>query len=1343
MRKLLNLVVLFAFTINQTIWATHLDWKPEFESASVLPYHIDGKGRHWVLLSKKTYNDPDYGAPSWGDFGGKIEDKDGGRSVATAVRELSEETSDQITASEDELLAGPCHQIDMKNSPYGDECVRRHTLFFKRMVQMILPAVEAGIDQGPTSGGGREVSQYQWVLVKDLLEMQVPAIFGRVLGLYTPEALRVESLRAEQKKEYFSAPFFVLLQQTDVRNTLLRDVNHKTFSQIVFTGFQDWRSVHHGLLSPPTSALDAAYRDRQLQQVLEFDPEAEIFTSTPTVQIRLFHRPGAAPNVYPFAADSPNSWRINFPEKFNDEKDEKVKGKADYAEQLIKTYVNRSVMLQQLKTERLPTLKARAEPTAAPEPFPFGTLPTMTDAQLRHLFKDGEPVDLADTAAVLSAYKDKVKSMRPHTTQVDTITHASFVQAVSSVLAEERAHPGMFTAYHGCAAPIHFLNTLYGVLADKLGLAKRAVNWRLFDSASRHYPNVTAAFTDTAQSGIQESSFVNPFEVLVAANPSLTGNPEHDGCRTLTYWKVGHSEIRFDLRHMLGDVLTGLGVDSGQANILANRLFDLYQDFYYVDDPEPPVAIIPGAVPATAPPAPTIAATKRAVGILRQVFVAPESVEAQLALSGWFFDTPLTFDDRRLPDDRVISIYQGLEDGDNAYMARLSNTLRFMSHIRAGHSDAMGKNIRVYHEQAPNGLRPFSLDDYEARLFAGQDPALVRTHYYPQSAADPTREEIVGRASCGLIGASLEGTELPVRSFHDFYRAYKQLQQIFKNQLGIRIAAAPVSLLQFKAAVAQGDREAMGAYLDDPSNFKCFEEVDIVSKQTRTFTLADYMAMVAMRHRMALNVIEAVSRKYSIPLQTGVHFTDTPFALSSLLKDGLNGLQQLAWSGDLSTRFRFAQVERTCDFGPDAIAKEETFSGVYHEFTVASAMQPPQTPETDRALSNIGYQTDYAKLPPTFWKNLVATGNVDLFLRSSLLHYINAARWDAIVVGFNSAGVDEDRLHTEHRNAILEMFREKKMIVASISYTHNTFISKDSLTRILRKLVGSHGKQAIIDHLKTFGTDINIDMENDAEGPTVPTALYYIFRDVGLIDHTWHEFFRSMTKLLCTSAIEAEKQLDDIIEILRDGYTGIDIPNVKYGSYRLGNSLGLLPFEKILHYLREPVLADLILKMGEDPIEKNDKLSPQEKKALHRELYSLALQKGTLKKIPTIPTELTEWFAVLPTVDRLGVFRQSLSPYQMESLNLPILYSDDASIDMVRREVFPTAMQVIEFVSMNHFVMNKFTMEWFSKLMWPHLPETLEAALQDSDKITPFAAVLFNTAGMQMPDGLFTKVLRG
>lgn len=208
--RFIHSIVLVAFLWQQVVFAAApLDWQPEFQSASVTPYHVDNHGRTWVLLSKKTYKDG-YERPCWGDFGGKV--NDGETAVAAAVRELAEETNNQITFTEAELLNGAYHQIDFAKSPFGEQRIRRHTLFFKRLDTMVTPNIEAGIESGPTSDGKREVSQYQWVLARDLLNLQVPAIFGEVLGMYTPDALKVESLASPEKPEHFSIPFYVLLQ---------------------------------------------------------------------------------------------------------------------------------------------------------------------------------------------------------------------------------------------------------------------------------------------------------------------------------------------------------------------------------------------------------------------------------------------------------------------------------------------------------------------------------------------------------------------------------------------------------------------------------------------------------------------------------------------------------------------------------------------------------------------------------------------------------------------------------------------------------------------------------------------------------------------------------------------------------------------------------------------------------------------------------------------------------------------------------------------------------------------------------------------------------------------------
>ncbi len=1470
MRKILNFIVLFAFIFQQVAWANPLPWKPDFESASVLPCHVDGLGRRWVLLSKKTYKDTDYDAPSWGDFGGKVEAKDRenatlaaarGRHVGAvalaAARELREETAGQIittavqkiTTDEEkqladellatELLAGSSHQIDMAKSPFGDKGVRRHTIFFKMMDTMFMPAVEKDADQGPTREGSREVSQYQWVLASNLLAMEVPGIFGQVLGLYTLEALRVESLSAAVKKEHFSVPFFVLLQQSEVRKTLLQKpqdsfsapifsssaasasvavspepvlFNTHTFSQIVFTkqGFQDWRLVHGGVLSAhflvheadpeiDDSMIDdegdvtarvelfakriaksnVEQRQRQLAQILAFDSEAiqestsddeesdvavssalasaspasAPVVSTLPVQIRLFHRPAKAENIHPLVG-SPNAWRV-------ESTDVNV-------QELMKQYTLRSIMLQELRSgalalkapqvrlekphlkilpleegkvlyvqkysREITVLKAAETPTVVPVTFPFGTLPTMTDAQLLHLL--GAPGDLTDTAAVLEAYKAKVTSMRSYAT-VDTITHPSFVASVAAVLEEERAHPEMFTAHHGCTAEVHFLNTVYAALGKALGLPDRPVNWRLFDRAARRYGNISSAFTDTAQSAIQDSGFVNPFEVLLSANAALTGNPEHDGCRTLTYWKSSYSEVSLDLKHVLRDVLTGIGLSADSAADLADPLYAFYERLYFVDDPEPPI-VVAGSCLASGEDSDTapIVSARRRVGVLRQLFVAPESVERELAISGWFFNHPLSFADRQLPDGTVVSIYHDLEESDNAWMKELPHVLRFMTHIRAGHSVAMERNIAVYHEQVPNGLRPFNLHDFEVRVFAGQDPTLVKTHFYPQSPADATREDDVKRLTLDAIGDQLHGTELPVRSFHDFNIAHRHLQEIIKNQLDIKVAPAPVSLEQFKAAVPQGDREAMEVYLSDPRTHNTqFEAVDIISGKTRFFTVTDYMAMTAIRHRMALKTIIAGGKKYNLLSGSNIHSTDTPFALSGLLCfGGLNDLEKLSWNGEISTPFCIALRKEVSDVSlPDAaaVAKEKRFSGEFYKLTIQQLMGVPKTGDTFKFLKNIATRTDYSKLPPAFWSNLIATGNIGTFLSSGLLDNVNTARWSAVVAGFTAAGVTEDSIYHE-RDALLKIFRSTKIQLSQTVPHTTTGISRIAAQDILRKLVDLHGKAAILDQLKAFGADFGFslvteDKDDHEQVPHRAYQIYEIFNSVDLVDNTWKEFLNQLIAVPVTG--KEDEQADDIVSIMRNGYTNFEPRSVCW-------MLRGISVPKVHECLGNPLLSDVILEGFKylDHIEENTKFSPAEKRELHRHLYYLAHQKGKLATIKTVPAEVAEWFSALDEGERLAMLKSPSFNFKMADLvGLPGAYTGEAAISALRAELFPTSASAIDFMLKSVDVLNTRSLEWFKDLLQPYIQPAFEAALAEPERMTAPAVALFATAGMQVP----------
>ena len=1370
MRKILNIVVLFSFISQQLAWAAPLPWNPDFESASVLPYHVDAYGRSWVLLSKKNYNDPDYGAHSWGDFGGKVED--GESAITAAERELAEETAGQITASQEELMAGPYHQFDMKNSPFGDNGVRRHTIFFKKMPEMFSLKIEEGADRGPSSDGSHEVSQYQWVLAKDLLEMTIPGIFGRVLGLYTPDALRVDPNYRDNKNECFSVPFFVLLQQAAVKRFLLKEEGSQTFSQIAFSklGFQDWRLVHSGLLSEPVNELEARLRQQQLEQTLHFDPESiseevELLSTErstgqkwtknngkwePTeketennqdatdspVQIRLFH--GHTNNLYYHQLpDSPNSWH-------EETENEDV-------HKLMNQYTLRSRMLKEMKLQSIAVAKSNNTSNE------FSNFQIMTDSQLRYLFEDS-PVDLTDTAAVLEAYKTKVKSMHSYTTAIDTITHPSFVAAVDAVLKEERAHPEMFTAYHGCTAEIHFLNTVYSALSEALGLPKRAVHWRLFDSVARHYANVSSAFSDTAQSGIQASKFVNYYEVLVAANAALTGNPEHDGCRTLTYWKRGYSETPLDLKHVLGDVLTGIGIKSDQTASLVRSLYALYESLYFVEDPESSTVVdSSGSSTAITVDASSSAAEtpKRRVGILRQIFVTPESVEEQLALSGWFFNHPLAFDDRQLPDGSIISIYANLEEGSDAWMRALPNALRFMAHIRAGHSADMERNIKAYHAQVPDGLRPFGLLGHEVRLFAGQDPTLVKTHFYPTSEKDSTREEEAKIASSAIIRNALPGTELPIRSFHDFYTTYQLLQQIIKNQLGIRVAHAPVSLEQFKAAVAQGDRETMEVYLQDSSvHTLLFEETDIITGQIRKFTLPDYMAMVAMRHNMAANTIGAAAKKHNLISEQNIDFTQTPYALWAILQEGGLNLQQLGWDGSLATALRFAHVDSNNDdpMLSTGVAKESHFSGTFLELTIADLMHRPLTLDMTNFIRAIGRETNFSMLPSYFWENLVAMNAVSDFIKSGFVGDLNEAKWNAIIAGLDAAGIDEQKFYTEQHDAILEMFKRKEIVesVNQLPFTHiyMTSFSKNVLKNILEGLVRNNGRDEVLEKLKAFGNYISISTGKD-DGSLPRKSIYDIFKEVGLVDHSWKDFFNYIADA-CFCSSPAEQRIDDIIEIVKDGYPD-------FSEFQIGNILVQLPFVKFQSCISEPALADLILKANHYINLDNSVLLPAEKKAIRFQLYDLAYQNGKLDNL-SISSDIGEWLMTLPDSERLAVLNpDSFSIKTLKKFNLPSIYQSDAAIQELAAHLFPTEKHVIEFLARgqnsfflkdtDQYVLDRPSIDWLYRLLQPRMPEVLSTMLKILDTtsaswtgsssipmLSPLAAVLYAKMGIQLPD---------
>lgn len=1327
MRKILNCIVLFSFTFHQLVWAIPLNWEPEFESASVLPYHDDAQGRRWLLVSKKTYNEREYDAPSWGDFGGKVEQ--GEQAIQTAVRELSEETAGQITTTEAELLNESFHQIDMKNSPFGGS-IRRHTIFFKKMNEMFMPAIESGIEAGPTSNGGREVSQYQWILATDLAKLSEPAIFGNVLGKYIPDQLRVESIVANQKPEHFSIPFFVLLQQLAVKKFLIKGQHSQTFSQIAFTksGFQDWRLVHSGTLTTD------AQRERQLQialgsprilegfspleialeiddkkrQILEFDPLESIQANAPSIELRLLHKPTGIANTYPLAPNSPNFWYVNSVDHDLAQLMHTDTLRAQVLKQL--TQALPQLQMPQLKSKQKPgttdtkysvevkDLKTKNHPTNSAS-ITWEKLPTMTDAQLRHLL--GNQLDLNNTAAVLQAYKEKVRSMRSFSQQADTITHPSFVGAVEAVFAQERAHPELFTAYHGCTAEVHFLNTVYSVLSDMLGLPKPAVNWRLFDYASRRYPNVKAAFSDTAQSTIQEFGYLNPFEILVAANAALTGNPEHDGCRTLTYWKQSHSEVSLNLEHVLSDVFKGIGLNSMQALEIAGRLHQVFADQYYVEDPE-------------------ALTQKRRVGILRQIFSHPEAIEEQIALSGWYFNNPLFFNDIQQPDGSAFSIYDGLEEGDSAWMKELPTALRFMTHIRAGDSIEMHKNIKRYNGLVPNGLRPFNLFDYEVRLFAGKDPALVKTHYYPADPADANRESNIVTATRATVENRLEGVELPIRSFYDFYTAHKLLQIIIKNQLNIQVSSPSVSLEQFKVAVAQGDREAMEVYLQDPSTHAVrFNETDIITGEEREFNLLDYMAMVGMRHTMAIDSIyaSAITRKEGL-FANITSFTESPYAIYALLREGLSSLMLLGWDGSLTTQLRFAF------FNPRSqeANNKNKLSGSFIEMSIAGLIERTDERKWIKFRESVGASTNYAQLPDAFWQELVSGNHLHNFLRSGLINDMKLDKWGAIVAGLSRAGISEEQLYKDYGESILTIFHPDKVKNQNICFLK--LVSQDTCEHILRKLVGISGSQAVLDTLKNFGKPESEYYSFSTHNYHLGTTLS-LFQELGLIDFSWlglSIIFYSLEPLAACEILKMAKNL------------GQAVPSYLFSSVWVN-----LSPEDAQQYVDDPEWAgDLFATFRYTNPMQYSTLSANEKKALYKQLYSLAFKKGALTDLSPDaikPDIMQEWFGELSEEAKQAILASPMfNANATQTFGFPSQYIDDQAIEALRESLFPSTQAGIDFIlkEVQKPIENT---EWLSKLLQPFILPTFNVILEDirqnsynNKLVTPLALALFANA---------------
>ncbi len=1267
----------------------------------------------------------------------------------------------------------------MKSSPFGGE-VRRHTLFFKPMEEMAELRLEEGLEQGPDSNGGREVSQYQWVLVSDLLSLRAPALFGRVLGLYTPEALRVPDLRAELKKEFFSVPFFVLLQQTGVRTILSRfsrqgvlpkggagdtepretvvPEGRKTFSQIVFTrgGFKDWRLVHSGFLdhdfipkhsgmtaeaggaSAVTHALEKRFErshllkaQAELDHVIAHDPEAnQDSEDIRKVELKVLHRPEEL--LYPFSPNSPNFWSVDT----SSIEDSATKHSIA---QLMEAYVGLQKCLAQVRERSSGQMSLGREQKPSPLDHP---LQTMTDAQLEHFFSDLPPVELTDTRTVLEAYQKKVKMLRDFTNQVDGITHPSFVTAVDAVLREERAHPRMFTVYHGCTGEIHFLNTVYGALAKILGFPERPVYWRLFDKVTQRYGNIEEAFTDTCQSSSQENEYLSPFEVMVSGNAALTGNPEHDGCRTLTYWLRSHSEVPLDLKHVLVDVFTSLGLKLETASSLAEELHGVFNTSYHVEDPKlkksDPKA--QGTPEARGLDLPSSSSEKRRLGVLRQIFVDPQDAHESIALSGWFFNHPLSFEDRHLPDGTIASLYDSLEDGETGWMKELPPVIRFMAHIRAGHSSVMEGAIRKYQELAPDGCRPFSLLDYEVRLLTSSNPACVKTHFYPSTPHDNSREALVEQKTVALAGEVLKGTEIGIRQFHEFRTQQGLLGLIFNNQLNLKVAPPPVSTSQFKSAVFQGDCEAMQVFLQGPERLRPFSAKDIVSGEQREFNVADYMMMTALSHKMSNRSVMTSIEKFGVWKNTD--FTKTPFALRGLLnRYGLSGLKEIGWKGGLDCQLSLVvprESEAEDLFGLAPVAAKEKVSMTLHNLTVGELLERQTDKDSRREIDRIRNKTNLAALPVSLWNELATTKEkVSAFLESRFVYFLSVPIWNAIVNGLAAGGIDKKTLYSQYHSMILKIFHLRKADGV-------TELTGECVTLILAELMKHNGKETVLTHLKDGKSMFYFMMcqEGGVPGNTtqcLPFEVYQVFKKLSLLEEpSWKSFERILFQIY-----EKEREcFQDLLEIIKDGYPLS--PELLF-SY---------PFEILDEYLNRKdatvgsALVSLCEQEGIHAYKKyipQSRFLPDQKKRLQCHLYRLTYLGDNLLKDYTQPKFAGEWFRDLEDTDRVQILTHpDFDGNTLLALNLPEIYTSEGEMEYLRKLLFPTLEKSSGFVFTfsEKTTVRRATSQWLNRFLNPYVHNAFDEFKRDLSKLSTYAFALFLESNLELPEDYAPEALR-
>lgn len=1008
-----------------------LPWIADFESASVLPYWIDERDRTWVLLSKKTYKDG-YDKPAWGDFGGVVEVDES--SAEAAARELGEETDGVITSSEEELKQLPFHQIDMQNSPFGNrEQVRRHTIYFKPLPTKITPTVSGA--QQPRQDGSGEVGEYQWVLAEDLLNLKIPAIFGEVLGKYQPDKLFQKELRNTHNPEYFSVPFHVVLQQESPKVFLQRPSSAyraQTFSQIVFNSASpfDWRVVHKGAVQDDATEKQhvlASDFDAVLSDEIEKDDGVKIrfvSSSTPPAGAKAWQ---ISRTVYLV---------LDLPETFEPQKSQTIIG-------LVDQYV--SGLREPASVLTQAAVAAPAAAVAQP------ALPmTMTEAHLTYFLN--RPVSLDSVEAVKQAlveYKNKLmdpstKIIGPNPSRnYEGLDSQEFAEAVYRSVQLEKENSGMYSAYHACSGEVHFLYAFYEVIGKLLGLP-REVYWRAFDAGLP--TDVEKAVADAAQSLLQENHYLNPHDLMVAANGALTGNALDNGCRTLTYWLKSASEQRLDLQNILDSVLRKFGITD--ENVKA-ELYDLFKRSYIFEQGGKQVK----------------------VGALRQIFMPAGKVNETSTVSGWYYDNPLDFSDKQLPDGTKVSAYAGLEEGENAWLSSLSPSERFMAHIRMGHSARLEENIRLYHRLVPNGYNPHNVGDYELRVLTAANPKVV-SHFYPHRE---NFEENVKTAIQGIMERHLDDVEVPVGSYQQFDQIWKDLSNRLRKA-GVKVALPPVDGEQFKNAMLSGDMKTMQRFLKGIADFseEIMETVDPLTNKKIKCSVAECMAIYAALNPICAGYLETLVLQFP-NLLNGVNFTNTPYALAaSITIKGLAFFDQPGLQADTRLRIAFAYEDKS--------RSTRELNGGVLDITVSQMLE---------LLGIVGFSNPVGQL--TFLEHMktdIDSLSDDLlrgiglprFLRM-FAHDLTQSNWNKLIRRFGITEEDFYKRNATHlvslfgRPAIPDWLVEKTGVSKQDLYSmlsFNASMEPSVFEEILSKLIKYVGKNAVLDHLDNLGSNAGL-----------------------------------------------------------------------------------------------------------------------------------------------------------------------------------------------------------------------------------------------------------------------------